>query len=346
MKRLSLILFALLFLFLGCANQSAEAPIAASVETKMPQEDAIAFVTPAPTPTQEPTPAPTAAPTPVPTPTPTPVPTPVPFVACTLPSDQRIRKGFTATEHKSVLRRDADGSFFVYGSTDGTEPCFYPCDETGTVAPDATPSEVLCVVPIYTPTDAPKKDGEKLLVVYLGTQAVVAYEAQEGEWIALRTMICSSGRQKHETPTGTFKLYDSYQYKLLGTGDSHCYGLWACRFKTHYLFHSVPISFDAGRDIEKGHRMCDMHKFEKLGTVASDGCVRVTVADAKWIYDLYDQGKTKVSVRILKDKGPIPEKPPKVIWQEPYTDKNGYGWDPTDPHPQNPYLLLPEYQNP
>ena len=151
----------------------------------------------------------------------------------------------------------------------------------------------------------------------------------------LRVMICSSGRKNHETPTGSYTITDRYTYKMLGTGDTNCYGLWASRFKRHYLFHSVPISINAGNDPEKGHRMCDMHKFEKLGTVASDGCVRVTVADAKWIYEL--SANETVLVRIIDSAGPTPEKPPAVIWEEPYTDKNGYGWDPTDPHPQNPY---------
>ena len=86
--------------------------------------------------------------------------------------------------------------------------------------------------------------------------------------------------------------------------------------------------------------MCNMHKYEKLGSVASDGCVRLTVADAKWIYDLYNKGETKIAVRVVKDKGPTPEKPPAVIWEAPYTDKNGLGWDPTDPDPDNPYLAL------
>ena len=346
MKRLLPLLLALLFLLSGCAGPERDAPIAAATEAPE-TEDAIAFVTPAPTPEPTATPAPTEAPTPEPTeePTPAPTPTPVPFVARVLPSASRVRRGFTATEQKGMVRRDSDGSCFIYGSIGNTEPDFYPCDETGAVAFDAAPTDVICVVPIYTPADTPKKDGEHLLVVYLGTQAVVAYESQDGEWLEQRIMICSTGRKQGATPTGTFKIYDSYKYKVLGTAETHCYGLWACRFKTHHLFHSVPISFDAGSDAEKGHRMCDMHKFEMLGRVASDGCVRLTVRDAKWIYDLYNQGKTRISVRIVKDNGPIPKRPPKVIYREPYTDKNGFGWDPTDPHPQNPYLLLPEYQN-
>lgn len=353
MKRFLPLLLCVLFLTLACAGSAEPAPVSApGTPAATPHEEAVVLVTPSPTPTPTPTPEPT--PTPVPTPTPTPSPTPVPtpepdpFVALALPDTLRPRLGFTKAESlPGVVYRNADGAFFAYGSTGGTEPCFYPCDETGAVKLGEQPTDVLCAVPAYTPTEPPKQDGEKLLVVYLGSQSVVGFEAKDGEWIGLRIMICSTGRAKHETPVGTYKITDRYPYKMLGTTEeSHCYGLWASRFKTHYLFHSVPIGIDAGRDAEKGHRMCNMRKFEKLGSVASDGCVRLTVADAKWIYDLSES--QTVTVRVVKDKGPTAGKPPAVIWSEPYTDKNGYGWDPTDPHPDNPYLLLntPEPENP
>lgn len=348
MKRFLLLFTAILFLLSGCTAPNGDSTIAAADPSLAPETSAaveeIVFVTPAPTdvpsPTPEPTPAPTPEPTPEPTATPEPTPEPDPFVAQRLPDTVRAKNGFTASLLPGVVRRDADGAFFAYGTVGTAEPAFYPCDETGAVPLGEQPADIVCTVSVYAPTDAPKKDGDKLLVVYLGTQCVVAYEGQDGDWQELRVMICSTGRNKHETPVGTYKIYESYPYKELGMNDTHCFGFWACRFKTHLLFHSVPISFDAGRDQEKGHRMCNMKKYEKLGSVASDGCVRLTVADAKWIYDLYDNGKTKIEVRVVKAKGPTPEKPPAIIWEAPYTDKHGYGWDPTDPDPDNPYLAL------
>ena len=335
MKRSLLLLLALL-LFAACAGQPDPAPIVEATPAPV-QEDAIDFVTPAPTPTPTATPEPTPSPTPEPTETPEPTPEPEPFVPLMLPDSMRVRNGFAGSSFTGIVRRNSDGAFFAYGTVGDTEPRFYPCDETGVVALGESPVDFSCIVPVYTPTEPPKADGEKLLVVYLGSQSVVGYEGRDGDWEELRVMICSSGRQKHDTPVGTYKISDRYTYKLLGTGDTNCYGLWACRFKPHYLFHSVPIS-DKATKADAGHYMCDMHKYEKLGTVASDGCVRLTVADAKWIYDFSETGR--VTVRVIKDKGPTPEKPPAVIWEEPYTDKNGYGWDPTDPDPRNPYLAL------
>ena len=345
MKRIVPLLLALLFLT-ACAGNTAEtpasaapaqgtAPLTASPATEDPvSEEAVVLVTPVPTATPKSTPTP--EPTEIPTPEPTPE--PEPFVSLMLPETVRVRNGFTGSSFTGIVRRNADGAYFAYGSVGETEPCFYPCDENGAVALGESPVDFLPVVPAYTPTDPPKKDGEKLLVVYLGSQSVVGYEGKDGDWEELRVMICSTGRKNHETPTGTYKITDRYRYKKLGTTEeSRCYGFYASRFKTHHLFHSVPISEKATK-AEQGHYMCNMHKYEKLGTVASDGCVRLTVADAKWIYEFSEVGK--VTVRIVKDSGPTPPKPPAVIWEEPYTDKDGYGWDPTDPDPNNPYLAL------
>ena len=340
MKRILSLLFALLLLA-GCAGQQTPEPVAETTAAPEIEEEitlVTAVPTEPPTPTPEPTPSPTPEPTEVPTPTPAPTPEPEPFVASMLPDTVRVRNGFTGSSFTGVVRRNSDGAYFAYGSTGTAEPGFYPCDENGTVALGAEPVDFPCVVPAYTPTDPPKADGEKLLVVYTGSQSVVGYVGKDGDWEEQRIMICSSGRKNHDTPTGTTKITDRYTYKKLGTTeDSHCYGFYASRFRTHHLFHSVPISEKATK-ADEGHYMCNMHKYEKLGTVASDGCVRMTVADAKWIYEFSETGK--VTVCVTRDKGPTPEKPPAIIWEEPYTDKNGYGWDPTDPDPRNPYLLL------
>ncbi len=340
MKRTFLLLLALLFL-LGCAGRQTQEPIAEA--TAAPEiEEEITFVTPAPT--EVPTPVPTEVPTPVPTPEPTPeatpepTPEPEPFVASMLPDTMRVRNGCTGSSFTGIVRRNSDGAYFAFGSVGTTEPCFYPCDENGTVVLGAEPVPNEFTVPAYTPTEPPKADGEKLLVVYTGSQSVVAFVGKDGDWEEQRVMICSSGRKNHDTPTGTYKITDRYTYKKLGTTeDSQCYGFYASRFRTHHLFHSVPISEKATK-ADQGHYMCNMHKYEKLGTVASDGCVRMTVADAKWIYEFSETGR--VTVRVTRDNGPTPPKPPAVIWEEPYTDKDGYGWDPTDPDPRNPYLRL------
>ncbi len=338
-----------LLLLLGCARPvlTAEAP---SLTTAMPAASPVpsasaaalppveVMVTAVPTPT--PSPSPTPSPTPMPTPTPEPTPTPAPFVLTALPADRKPARYLTAGQTEGLFYWAARDMFLAYGQVGEDAPGFYPADETGHVAPGSARVDDPKLVPLYTPADPPEQEDQKLLVLYLPTQSVVAFHEEYGEWVQDRVMICSSGRSGNPTPVGKYTIYERYEYKLLGSEeeDTLCFGFWACRFYKGHLFHSVPISYDAGYDKAKGHTLTNMRSFQKLGTAASHGCVRLTVADAKYIYDLSAFGT--VQVWVTKDKGPTAQKPPKINWSAPYTNKQGYGWDPTDPDPANPYLAL------
>ena len=293
----------------------------------------------------EPTPMPTVTASPLPpvevlvtaVPTPTPTPTPAPFRAASIPADQRPARFLAATEVKHIFYWEAKDQYFAYGRVGNDKPGFYPVDEMGKVVPGTPKAEGPRLVPQYTPADPPTRDGMKLLVLYRPSQCVVAFHGENGEWLQDRVMICSSGKGENATPVGHYTIYERYEYKLLGSEeeDTLCFGFWACRFYKGHLFHSVPINYNAGYDKAKGHRMTNMRSYQKLGTPASHGCVRMTVADAKYIYDL-SQFET-VNVWVTKNNGPTPKKPPKINWSMPYTNKQGYGWDPTDPDPDNPY---------
>lgn len=164
-------------------------------------------------------------------------------------------------------------------------------------------------------------------MVYFGTQSVVVYEARDGKWQTLRTMICSSGKK---TPTGTYRIGSKYEYhKLYGA-----YGQYCSRITGHFLFHSVPIDENT-RKLDAGKRRMVLDEYDKLGTPASDGCIRLCCADTKWIYDNCDK---TTAVILTKDNGPEPPAMPKLIREAPYMTETGYGWDPTDPDPENPYL--------
>ena len=67
--------------------------------------------------------------------------------------------------------------------------------------------------------------------------------------------------------------------------------------------------------------------YNKLGTAASAGCVRLTVEDSKWIYDNCELG---TPVEVVDEVGPYGPEPEPLNW-------NYSGWDPTDPDPNNPY---------
>ena len=46
-------------------------------------------------------------------------------------------------------------------------------------------------------------------------------------------------------------------------------------------------------------------------------------------------------ITITDDSGPTPPTPPALIYEEPYmTADHKYGWDPSDPDPENPYHAI------
>ena len=62
------------------------------------------------------------------------------------------------------------------------------------------------------------------------------------------------------------------------------------------------------------------------------GCVRLTVADAKWIFDNVPIG-TLVEFYDSSDPGPLGKPGAQKI----SSNEKFRGWDPTDPDPNNPW---------
>ena len=139
-----------------------------------------------------------------------------------------------------------------------------------------------------------------------------------GKYKAVKAMVCSTG---YATKLGTFSLGEKMRWHVL---DGPCYGQYCTRIYGGVLFHSV--WYTGYNDPST----LSISSYNKLGTTASHGCVRLTVADAKWIYDNVPSG---TQVVIYSDSNPGPLGKPKAI-KLPYT----YGWDPTDIwNPNNPW---------
>ena len=140
--------------------------------------------------------------------------------------------------------------------------------------------------------------------------------------VPVKAMTCSVGLTG-ETPLGVSKITSRYEWRLLF---GNTYGHYTVRFNGHILFHSVPYMATSNDTLKEG-------QFNMLGQPASQGCVRLCVADAKWIYDNCANG-TIVEVYDSYDPGPL-GKPvmPQINMYSPFR-----GWDPTDPNPNNPWL--------
>ena len=146
---------------------------------------------------------------------------------------------------------------------------------------------------------------------------------EEGNYtIPVKAMACSVGLNGR-TPIATTKITNKYVWRQLYGG---VYGQYAVRFNGHVLFHSVPYTSMSKNTLKSV-------AYNKLGEPASMGCVRLCVADAKWIYDNCEIG-TVVEVYENEDPGPLGEPEPVRIDLE----SPNRGWDPTDPDQNNPWL--------
>ncbi len=94
------------------------------------------------------------------------------------------------------------------------------------------------------------------------------------------TMIASSGLDTpsdDRTPTGTFYVQRERGLSFYNRKEGEGARYWVSWLHHgEYLFHSVPID-------KKGNII--VNEARKLGRKASHGCIRLSLADAKWIYD-------------------------------------------------------------
>lgn len=177
--------------------------------------------------------------------------------------------------------------------------------------------------------DVTEKEGfPYLIAVNRSASTVTVYTLdEEGRYtVPYMAMVCSAGKEGEdtETPLGFYATPVNYDWRLLA-GPS--YGQYATRIWDAYLFHSVPYYTQHKDDLE-------YVEFNKLGTQASLGCIRLMVVDVKWIYDNCPIGTTVVIYDDAATPGPMGT--PGTIYIDP-DDETYRGWDPTDPDAANPW---------
>ncbi len=107
----------------------------------------------------------------------------------------------------------------------------------------------------------------------------------------VRQMICTTGTSSTPTPLGTFKMPGQKgRWGYFTKFD--VYAQYWNRIKGSILFHSVLFKTQDVSTIS-------MTSVNNLGRPASHGCVRLTVADAKWLYENIPAG---TEVEVLKKK--------------------------------------------
>ena len=106
----------------------------------------------------------------------------------------------------------------------------------------------------------------------LAEQKTYVYEGSSDNWNLIKTFESSTGVDGKETPKGIFDVTDRGEWFYSEEFEQGA-KYWV-QFMGDYLFHSVP--YDENQTV-----ILD----ENLGEPASHGCVRLSVEDAKWLYD-------------------------------------------------------------
>ena len=173
------------------------------------------------------------------------------------------------------------------------------------------------------PTEPVEEKNPCYTEVIRNNNVVIVYGLDSNNnYTKVQKVFVSSVGKDNGTPTGTFTTTDKYVWRALF---GNVYGQYATRITGSILFHSVPYTSQSKDSLE-------WDEYNKLGTSASMGCVRMAVGDVKWLYDNCPSGMT---VKIYD--GDIPKgitKPDSIKIDENSPNK---GWDPTDPDLNNPW---------
>ena len=174
-----------------------------------------------------------------------------------------------------------------------------------------------------TTTTTKKQQNKYYIKVNYGAQVVNVYTYDKnGKYTKpVKAFVCSTGT---ETPkSGVYKIPAKITWCYMY---GNVYAHYCTQIVGNILFHSVPY-------LERNNHTLEYWAYDKLGTKASMGCIRLTTIDAKWIYDNVPAG-TQVEFYSSSNPGPLGKPSAKKISSAP---ANIRCWDPTDPDPSNPW---------
>lgn len=160
---------------------------------------------------------------------------------------------------------------------------------------------------------------EYYLTVNCETNVVMVYawsEETEAFDIPVKVFVCSTGRDYTPTVQGTFTVHRLARWREL---QGEVWGQYCSRVWGNYFFHSICYwgSYSTGMDV---------NAYNNLGTSVSHGCIRLTVASAKWIYDNCSGSTVEIYYADEQDPFDTPVLPEPIILY------NRTGADPSDPN--------------
>ena len=153
-------------------------------------------------------------------------------------------------------------------------------NDAGIVMPDATPK------PTPEPTPPPYA-----MTVDVTNQVTTVYALDENgrHTIPVRRMLCSTGTKANPSDVGDWVLNGRHAKWCVFPKWGNSYARYWTRINSNIAFHSViytAVDLDAMKT----------SSYKALGSRASHGCIRLTVEDARWVYENIGAG-TVVTIR-------------------------------------------------
>ncbi len=203
---------------------------------------------------------------------------------------------------------------------------------TAEPTPEPTPTPVPTPTPIPTPTPVPTPTPKPVKLKYpfeievdKAQQIVTVYTLDADGYYKqiVKQFICSTGHCD-KVEDGWYRLGDKYRWKQMGNGS---YAQYASRISGPYLFHSACY-------YEAKINKLKVRYYEKLGTNASSGCIRLECKNAYWIYNNCPEG---TPVHVISG-GERDETLIESLKPDPLINAN---YDPTDPEAPERYRYTP-----
>lgn len=160
------------------------------------------------------------------------------------------------------------------------------------------------------------------ITVNCATQTVMVYaqDVPGGAYnVPVRVMTCSTGKPGHGTIQGTYSVTQGNRWGLLFDDNRNVYGQYVSIIRGNYLFHSCWYYTYGDTD------SLSVSEYNRLGTPSSHGCVRLSTADARWIWENC-AGNSDVRIFTSDETAPFdrPEVVPAIVID------GDRGHDPTD----------------
>lgn len=251
----------------------------------------------------------TVRPTPSPSPVPTPSPTPGPYRAF----KRTLSYGSTGDDVQLVQQRLMDLGFFTYHKTTTgyykqTQEAVKQFQEKNGLKNSGSVDEktwnALFNEPDVADANSPareKRPMDYFIEVDVNNQVVKIWtynEETKGYTDLDRAFLCSTGTKSNPTPLGTYTLSGKRsahaKFPNWGGGEAR----WWVDLDGTNAFHSVLYGASSDDSTLK------VSSLNNLGKRASHGCIRLTVADAKWMYDHVEEG---IQVWVHEDAAADPE---------------------------------------